>query len=187
MSSSWFDRKGGSMVRLPPPWIIFLCLLLFGLGELAGALLGGYPQQIMDFTRKQAMAYPDVHGLVGVADIDRAVLEGVGTEALARVHTFHLHAHGLALVVFVLSLLIVNMNLAVWTRRTLYAMVCLGLLYPFGWLTIVLALPYYGKSEAFRLTEGMFFIPFGGGFLVAVWLLIFLYFFMNVWMPKGQG
>ncbi len=156
------------MVRLPSPWVIFLCLLLFGLGELAGALLGGYPQTIMDWARHQAIAHSEVHGIVGVPDIDRAILEGIGTEALSRVHTFHLHAHGLGLVVFVLSLLIVNMNLAVWARSALYTMVCLGLLYPFGWLTIVLALPFFGKSEAFRLAEMMFFIPFGGGFLVAI-------------------
>jgi hypothetical protein len=167
--------EGGNMARLPPPWIIFLCLLLFGFGELAGALLGGYPQQIIDLSRNQALAHPDIHGLVGVADIDRAILEGIGTEALARVHTFHLHAHGLALVVFMLGLIIVNMNLVVWMRRTLFGLVCLGLLYPFGWLTIVLTLPFYGKSGAFHLAEGLFFIPFGGGFLIAVWLLIFVY------------
>jgi hypothetical protein len=174
------------MARLPPSWVVFLCLLLFGLGELAGALLGGYPQPIMDWARKQAVNHPEVHGIVGVPDIDRAILEGIGTEALSRVHTFHLHAHGLALVVFVLSLIIANMNLLARTQKIMTGLVCLGLLYPFGWLTIVFALPIFGKSEAFRLAEDMLFIPFGGGFLAAVWLLIFLYFFMSVWMPKTR-
>ncbi|MGH7274629.1 MAG: hypothetical protein ACREIQ_09260, partial [Nitrospiria bacterium] len=157
------------MVRLPSSWVIFACLLLFGCGELAGTLLGGYPQPIMNWARQQAMAHPDVHGLVGVADIDRTILEQIGSEALSRVHTFHLHAHGLALVVFVLSLIISNMNLVPVIQRILVGLICVGLLYPFGWLTIVFTIPYYGKSGAFRLAEKLFFIPFGGVFLLAVW------------------
>ena len=163
------------MIKFPPPLVVFFCLLLFGLGELAGALLGGYPRQIMDLTRRQAITHPEVHGLAGVPDIDRAILEGLESEALSRVHTFHLHAHGLALVVFVLSLIIVNMKLLLRTQRVLLGLVCLGLLYPFGWLTIVFAIPFYGKSVAFRLAERFFFIPFGVGFLIIVWLIILLY------------
>jgi hypothetical protein len=165
------------MVRWPSTWVVFLCLLLFGFGELAGALLGGYPQPIMDWAKKEAMIYPEIHGIVGVPDIDRAILEGIGTEALARVHTFHLHAHGLALVVFVLSLIIANMNLVARTQKILTAWACLGLLYPFGWLSIVFTIPSYGKSGSFRLAEKLFFIPFGGMFLFAVWTLIAFYFY----------
>jgi len=172
------------MVRLPPPRVVFLCLLLFGFGELAGALLGGYPTQIRDMSRNRALAHSDVHGLVGVADIDRAILEGIGTEALSRVHTFHLHAHGLALVVFVLSLIIVNMNLVPKLQNILVGLICIGLLYPFGWLSIVFTIPYYGKSGAFRLAERFFFIPFGGMFLLAVWSLILVYFFRHIIFRK---
>jgi len=43
------------MIRLPPPLVVFFCLLLFGFGELGGALLGGYPQPIMNWARHQAM------------------------------------------------------------------------------------------------------------------------------------
>lgn len=164
------------MVRLPSSWIVFFCLFLFGIGELAGALLGGYPQQIKDFIGRSAMAYPEVHGLVGVDDIDRAILNGIEGEALARVHTFHLHSHGLALVVFVLNLIIANMGLREKTKRVLHGLTCLGLLYPFGWLMIVFALPSYGKNWAFRLAEKFFFVPFGGVFLLAVWILILFYF-----------
>ena len=165
------------MIRLPSRWVIFLCLLLFGLGELAGTLLGGLPDPIIKFARDQAVKHPEVHGLVGVPDIDRSILEGIGTEALARVHTFHLHAHGLALVVFVLSLIITNLELLPRTQTLMIGLLCLGgLIYPFGWLTIVFAIPHYGKVEAFRLAEKIFFIPFGGLFLLTVWGLILLYF-----------
>lgn len=162
-------------VRLPPKWIVFFCLLLFGFGELAGALLGGYPQPIKSAIGRAARERPEVHRLTGVGDIDRTVLENLETEGLARVHTFHLHAHGLALVVFVLGLIVVNMALSPKAEKTMLGLICLGLLYPFGWLTMAFALPLYGKSGAFRLVEKFFFIPFGGGFLLIVWGLIFLY------------
>ena len=163
------------MLKLPSPWVILSCLLLFGFGEVAGTLLGGYPQPIKDLARTQAMAHADVHGLTGVEDIDRAILEKVGTEVLARVHTFHLHSHGLALVVFVLCLILINMDLSDRSKKVLMGLTCLGLLYPFGWLTIALTLPLYGKAGAFRLAERLFFIPFGGGFLLIVWFIILIY------------
>lgn len=175
------------MIRLPPPLVIILCLLLFGFGELAGALLGGYPQQIKDLTHRQVMRHPDIHRLVGVADIDRAILDGVESEALARVHAFHLHAHGLALVVFVLSLIIINLRLKPMVQKIFLGWVCLGLLYPFGWLTIVFAIPFYGKSGTFRLAEKLFFIPFGGMFLLTVWDLIMIYFFHLIIPREGSS
>ncbi|MDP2683315.1 MAG: hypothetical protein Q8P28_11070 [Deltaproteobacteria bacterium] len=168
------------MFKLPPPWVILSCLLLFGFGELGGALLGRYPQPIKDLTQKQVLAHPDVHGLTGVPDIDRTIFEKTGTEVLARVHTFHFHSHGLALVVFVLCLILVNMDISNRFKKVLMGLTCLGLGYPFGWLTIAITLPLYGKTAAFRLAERLFFIPFGGGFLGVVWLIILIYFIKQV-------
>ena len=37
----------------------------------------------MEAARAQALTRPEVHGLSGVPDIDRAVIEGVQTEVLA--------------------------------------------------------------------------------------------------------
>ncbi len=160
------------MTKLPSRWIILLCLWMFGMGELAGAMLGGFGQEITDFARGQASAHPKVHGLVGVEDIDRAILNEVGSEALSRIHTFHLHAHGLSLVVFVLSLVLANMPISPRLHQVLSALVCVGLIYPFGWLLIALTVPALGKSAAFDLAEKLFFAPFGGGFLVVVWVVI---------------
>lgn len=163
------------MVTMPPPWLTLLSLALFAFGESAGAVLGGLPQPIMAAARAEALTHADVHGLSGVADIDRTILEGIGSEVLARVHTFHLHAHGLALVVFLLSFIVVNTGFTHRVKRILTAALCSGLAYPFGWLTMALAVPVIGKSGAFRLAERWFFIPFGGGFLVAVWSLVAAY------------
>lgn len=167
------DRLGG--LRLPSPWVILACLVLFGFGETAGAALGGLPKPIMDAAREQAVARPEVHGLSGVPDIDRAIIEGVQTEVLARVHTFHLHGHGLAIVVFLLTFIVANTGFTPRVKTLLTILTCLGLLYPFGWLTMALAVPIVGKTEAFRLAELAFFIPFGVAFLLGVWSIVLAY------------
>lgn len=111
----------------------------------------------------------------GVPDIDRAILEGVESEVLARVHTFHLHGHGLAIVVFLLSFIVTNSGFTRRVTTVLTGLTCLGLLYPFGWFAMALAVPVLGKSGAFHFAERWFFVPFGGGFLAAVWLIVFTY------------
>jgi len=148
---------------------------MFGLAELGGALLGGYPQQIKHYVGQVAMTYPQIHGLVGVSDIDRTILNKIESTALSRLHTFHLHAHGLAIVVFIINVVIASTDFNELTRKILHVVTCIGLLYPFGWLMIVFALPFYGEAKAFHLAEKMFFIPFGGIFLLALWGLILLY------------
>ena len=162
-------------LRLPSPWVILACLVLFGFGETAGAALGGLPKPIMEAARAQAVTRPEVHGLSGVPDIDRAIIEGVQTEVLAQVHTFHLHGHGLAIVVFLLTFIVTNAGFAPRVKSGLTWLTCLGLGYPFGWLTMALAVPIVGKTEAFRLAERAFFIPFGGAFLAGVWLIVLSY------------
>lgn len=172
-SASSVDRQIG--LRLPSPWVILGCLVLFAFGETAGGALGGLPKPIMEMAGAQTVVRPEVHGLSGVPDIDRAIIEGVQTEVLARVHTFHLHGHGLAIVVFLLTFIVTNTGFAPRVRTLLTALTCLGLLYPFGWLTMAIAVPYVGKAQAFQIAERGFFIPFGGAFLLGVWLIVLAY------------
>jgi hypothetical protein len=162
-------------LRLPSPWVILACLVLFGFGETAGAALGGLPKAIMEIARAHALTRPEVHGLSGVPDIDRAIIESVQTEVLARVHTFHLHGHGLAIVVFLLTFIVTNAGFSRRVTFILTILTCLGLVYPFGWLTMALAVPILGKNSAFHLAERMFFIPFGGAFLIGVWFIVVAY------------
>jgi hypothetical protein len=137
----------------------------------------------MEAARAQAVTRPEVHGLSGVPDIDRAIIEGVQTEVLARVHTFHLHGHGLAIVVFLLTFIVTNTGFTSRVKTLLTMLTCLGLLYPFGWLTMALAVPVVGKSEAFHLAEWAFFMPFGGAFLLGVWFIVFAY---AVYVIRGR-
>jgi hypothetical protein len=91
------------------------------------------------------------------------------------VHTFHLHSHGLGLVTIILLTVVANTGFSSTVRTALSLWISLGLLYPFGWLTVSLALPAMGEAAAFRLAERLFFIPFGGAYLLGVGTVIGLY------------
>jgi hypothetical protein len=174
-------------LKAPSAWGVLACLLLFGWGELTGAVQGGFRTQILATVVEAAKAHPSVHQLTGLSDVDETILEGVAQEVLARLHTFHVHAHGVALVTLVLVTVIANMQLANWLRALLVGWTALGLLYPFGWLAVALALPAQGKAAAFAFAERWFFIPFGGLYLTAIGTLIVLYAW-QLWLrgsPQG--
>ena len=161
-------------VKAPPLAAVCACLLLLGWGELTGALQGGFRTQILATAAEAAKDYPAVHQLTGLSDVDQTIIEGIAQEVLARLHLFHSHAHGLALVTLVLVTIIANLTCAERFRSWLTGWVLAGLLYPFGLLTVALALPAKGKAAAFALAERWFFIPFGGLYLLAVGTLIAL-------------
>lgn len=165
----------GTLVKAPPMLAVFACLTVFGWGELTGALQGGFRNQILATAAEAAKAHPETHQLTGLSDVDQTIVEGIAQETLARLHLFHTHTHGLALVTLVLVTVIANMELTVRLRTVLTGWTALGLLYPFGWLTLALALPSHGKGDAFALAERWFFIPFGGLYLLAIGTLIALY------------
>jgi hypothetical protein len=162
-------------LKAPPGLGILACLVLFGFGELSGTLQGGYRQEIRQYAIAMAQAHPTVHQLTGLEDIDQVILERVADRSLARVHTFHLHSHGLGLVTVVLLTILANTGFSPRTRTALSLWVSLGLIYPFGWLTLAWTLPSLGETAAFQLAERYFFIPFGGAYLLAVGVVIVLY------------
>jgi hypothetical protein len=162
-------------LKSPPGLGVLACLVLFGFGELSGAVQGSYRQEIRQYAMSSAQAHPAAHQLTGVEDIDQVILERVGDSSLARVHIFHLHSHGLGLVTIVLLTILANTGFSPPTRISLSFAVSLGLLYPFGWLTLAWTLPSLGETAAFQIAERLFFIPFGGVYLLAIGALIILY------------
>ncbi|MEW6544853.1 MAG: hypothetical protein AB1411_14745 [Nitrospirota bacterium] len=163
-----------STVKAPPAASVLACLLLFGWGELTGALQGGFRIQILAAAAEAAKEHPATHQLTGLSDVDQNIVEGVAQEVLARVHAFHVHTHGVALVTLVLVTVASNLAVGDRVRAALVAWTLLGLVYPFGWLCIALTLPGQGKVAAYALAERWFFIPFGGLYLSAVGTLIAL-------------
>ncbi|MBI4400513.1 MAG: hypothetical protein HY581_02635 [Nitrospirae bacterium] len=165
----------GTVVKAPPALAVFACLLLFGWGELTGALQGGFKTQILATAASAAKEHPTVHQLTGLSDVDQSIVEGIAQEVLGHIHHFHSHALGLALMTLALVTVIANLEVADRLRLFLMGWTAVGLLYPFGWLTVALALPAKGKAVAFALAERWFFIPFGGLYLLAIGTLIALY------------
>jgi len=164
-----------SVLKAPPGLGILACLVLFGFGELSVAFHGGYRQELREYAIAGAQAHPAVHQLTGVEDIDQVILERVADRSLARLHTFHLHSHGLGLVTIILLTILANTGFSSRTRTLFSLWVSLGLLYPFGWLMLAWTLPSLGETLAFQWAEQLFFIPFGGAYLLAVGALIVLY------------
>lgn len=161
------------MLKKPYPLTILACLILFGLAEMAGAILGGYPQQVKEAASRIIINHPSAHGLVGVQDIDRVIIERTSTEVLARLHTFHLHGHGLAIVVFIISLIVINIEITDRYKKRLTLLISMGLLYPFGWLLFTILIPFLGRQNSFSLAEKIFFMPFGGLFFLSILVSIF--------------
>ena len=65
-----------SALKSPPGLGVLACLVLFGFGELSGALQGGYRQEIRQYAIARAQAHSAVHQLTGVEDIEgRAEVE----------------------------------------------------------------------------------------------------------------
>jgi hypothetical protein len=162
-------------LKAPPGLGILACLVLFGFGELSGAMQGAYPQEIRQYAIDRAQTHAAVHQLTGMEDIDQVILERLADRSLARVHTFHLHSHGLGLVTIILLTILANTGFSHRTKTLLSVWVSLGLLYPFGWLTLAWTLPVLGEASAFRLAERAFFIPFGGAYLLAIAAVTVLY------------
>ncbi len=173
-------------VKLPPALLILACLLLFGFAELGGAILGGAPESIKEFAAQQTKLHPDAHGLTGIEDIDRTIVAKISSTALARLHTFHLHSHGVGMLAFILFLVIYNVEFSQRQKKILTILVCLGMLYPFGWLALMITIPFLGMTPAIQLVEKMFFIPFGGGMVLAIWLVIFTFCFVKLKSRKSN-
>ncbi len=167
-------------VKLPPALLVLACLLLFGFAELGGAILGGAPEPIKEFAEQQTKLHPDAHGLTGIEDIDRTIVAKVSSTTLARLHTFHLHSHGIGMLAFILFLVIYNVEFSQRQKKILTTLVCLGMFYPFGWLALMFTIPLLGITPATKLVEKIFFMPFGLGMVLAIWLVIFTFCFVKL-------
>jgi len=162
-------------MKFPSLLTVFACLILFGFGELGGAILGGSPEKIKSYATERAKNFPDVHGFVGIEDIDRTIMEKVSSMVLARLHTFHLHSHGVGILSFLLFLIVANSGFSDRLIIVINILIGIGMLYPFGWISMMFTIPAMGGEAALNIAEKFFFMPFGGSLIIAIWILIFLY------------
>src|SRR2546423_12422787 len=96
------DTRGdtwGDTWRLPPRVVLLAAVLLLVAAELGGASMSRYKLELARWARTGMLAHPDVHGLVGVRDVDERTLDEALFRFDAGLRLFHMHAEGMALVV----------------------------------------------------------------------------------------
>ena len=168
---TWGDTWGDTW-RLPPRAVLLAAVLLLVAAELGGASMARYKLELARWARTGMLAHPDVHGLVGVRDVDERALD----EALFRFDTglrlFHMHAEGMALVVVATTTVAATLARTAVPRRTLIVLLTVGGVgYPLGYLIWSALIPSYGVERSKAIAEWLMWIPFGGATMVALlWL-----------------
>src|SRR5581483_375405 len=123
--------------------------LLLVLAELGGAAMGRFKAEIDAFVVARAAERPDVHGLVGVRDVDGEILDELRVKHDSGLRLFHLHAEGLALIVLAGALVTASLTVAPGLRRALYALLTLGGAgFPAGYLVWSALAPFAGTAAA---------------------------------------
>src|SRR5258708_38861093 len=153
--------------RLPPRVVLLAAVLLLVAAELGGASMSRYKLDLARWARTGMLAHPDVHGLVGVRDVDERALD----EALFRVDTglrlFHMHAEGMALVIVATTTVAATLARTAVPRRTLIVLLTVGGVGdPLGYLIWSALIPSYGVERSKAIAEWLRGVSFGGGAII---------------------
>ncbi len=156
--------------RLPPRWVLLVAVVLIGCAEVGGASMVRFKIELTRWARDTMLARPEVHGLVGVRDVDERVLDEALVKVDAGLRLFHMHAEGMGLVI--LATTTVAATLAGAERRLMIALLTAGGAgYPLGYLLWSGLIPYYGVEPGKSMAEWLVWIPFGGATILALWWL----------------
>ncbi len=154
----------------PPRPIVLAAALLIAMAELGGAAMGRFKPEIDAFTAARVLERPDVHGLVGVSDVDTEITEQVRVRLDSGLRLFHLHGEGVGLMILALGLVLASARTSAWLRRALSVLVTVGGFgFPMGYLLWSALMPLVGVGPARTVSAVGVLIPFGGALLVSVW------------------
>jgi hypothetical protein len=149
-----------------------VAVLLIACAEAAGASMVRFKVPLARWVRATMLARPEVHGLVGVRDVDEQILDEALVKFDAGLRLFHLHGEGMGTVILVTTLVASTLVHSDTRRRLLVGLLTVGgAVYPFGYLVWSAAIPFYGVEPGKRLAEWLVWIPFGGAAMAGVWLL----------------
>jgi hypothetical protein len=169
--------------RRPPLGAILAALALIAIAEVGGASMVRFKLEVTRWARNAMLARPATHGLVGVRDVDEQVIDEALVKVDAGLRLFHMHAEGMGLVILATTTVAVTFVTGTVARRGIVWLLTVGGAgYPFGYLAWSGLVPYVGIARGKALAEWLFWIPFGGAAIVALWWLL-----IAVAVTRGRG
>ena len=167
--------------RMPPVATLLTAVLLIACAEIGGASMVKFKLELTRWARTVMLARPATHGLVGVRDVDEAVIDESLVKFDAALRLFHLHAEGMGLVIIATTMTAATLVQSDPARRAIIALFTVGGAgYPFGYLLWAVLIPHYGIETGKTVAERLAWIPFGGATIVAAWWLTTLL-VMRLW------
>ncbi len=162
-------------LRRPPTIALVASLCMFAVGASTGGLLVRFKDRLGDAARREVVKHPDVHGFAGAEVIDEARIAEIVEQSNNALRMLHVHGLGLGMLILLVSLAIVNLPIAEGLKQSLCVLVSLGALYPPGWLALAWLIPTWGLARLRVPVEWIFFVPFGGAAILAIWATLVCY------------
>jgi len=158
--------------RLPPLPALLVGVLVIACAEVGGGAMSQFKLELTRWARGVMLARPMVHGLVGVRDVDEAILDEALVKFDAGLRLFHMHAEGMGTIIIVATMVAATLVHAAALRRLIVALITIGGAgYPAGYLLWSALIPFHGIARSRTVAEWAVWIPFGGAAIVAMWLL----------------
>ena len=169
-------EPGGAMTddtwRLPPIPALLVGVALIACAEVGGGAMVQFKLELARWARGTMLARPQIHGLVGVRDVDEQILDEALVKFDAGLRLFHLHAEGMGTIIIVATMVATTLVTRPALRRAIVVLISAGGAgYPFGYLLWSGLIPFRGIARGKVLVEWLIWIPFGGAAIIAMWLL----------------
>ncbi|MBI2204370.1 MAG: hypothetical protein HYU41_11030 [Candidatus Rokubacteria bacterium] len=159
----------------PPIVVILVAVALIAVAEVGGASMVRFNLDVTRWARAAMLERPATHGLVGVRDVDEQILDEALVKIDGGLRLFHMHAEGMGLVILVTTTAATTLVVSPVARRAIVWLLTVGGAgYPLGYLAWSALVPYTGLERGKAIAEWLFWIPFGGATIVAMWWLVAL-------------
>jgi len=158
--------------RLPPVSVLLVGVLVIACAEAGGGAMAQWKLELARWARGVMLTRPAVHGLVGVRDVDEAIIDEALVKFDAGLRLFHMHAEGMGTIIIVATMVAATLVHAAALRRLIVALITIGGAgYPAGYLLWSALIPFLGIGRSKAIAEWMIWIPFGSAAILAMWLL----------------
>jgi len=158
--------------RLPPLAAVLVAVVLIVCAEAGGASMVRFKVELTRWARGVMLAHPEVHGLVGVRDVDERILDEALVKFDAGLRLFHLHAEGMGLMILATTAVAATLARGRRVRGVMIALLTAGGAgYPLGYLLWSWLIPHHGIERGKSIAEWFVWMPFGGAMIVALWWL----------------